>query len=87
MKNSQGKEIEKRVFAKIPGIGPSEMIKNSVVLIRGHGPKDSPQINYHIIRGKFDFDAKEKYGRRKRRSKFGLKKKDMIKDEDVKRLK
>ncbi len=24
-------------------------------MVRGHGPKDSPGINYHLIRGLYDF--------------------------------
>ena len=67
----------KRIFAKIPGIGEHKLQNNALVLVRGHGPKDSPGINYHLIRGLYDFDHRENYGRRNRRSKFGLKRKDM----------
>lgn len=38
----------KRLFAKIPGIGEHFLQAHSVVMIRGHGPKDSPGINYHL---------------------------------------
>lgn len=41
----------KRVFAKIPGIGDHFLQAHHVVLLRGHGPKDSPGINYQIIVG------------------------------------
>jgi ribosomal protein S12 len=34
----------KRIFAKIPGIGPHFLQAHSTVLVRGHGPKDSPGI-------------------------------------------
>jgi ribosomal protein S12 len=44
------------------------------VLVRGHGPKDSPGINYHLIRGLCDFVKIEPYLRKNRRSKFGVKK-------------
>lgn len=64
----------KKLFAKIPGIGDHFLQAHAVVLVRGHGPKDSPGINYHLIRGKYDFNKLETYGRRKRRSKFGVKK-------------
>ena len=64
----------KRLFAKIPGIGEHFLQSHSVVLVRGHGPKDSPGINYHLIRGLCDFIKIEPYGRRNRRSKFGVKK-------------
>jgi len=66
----------KRIFAKIPGIGNHFLQAHSVVLVRGHGPKDSPGINYHLIRGLYDFNRVESYGRRNRRSKFGVKKKE-----------
>jgi len=66
---------DKKVFAKIPGIGEHFLQAHSVVLLRGHGPKDSPGINYHLIRGLYDFHRIELFGRRNRRSKFGVKKK------------
>jgi small subunit ribosomal protein S12 len=65
---------DKRVFAKIPGIGEHFLQTHSVVFVRGHGPKDSPGINYHLVRGLCDFVKIEPYGRKNRRSKFGVKK-------------
>jgi small subunit ribosomal protein S12 len=65
---------QKKIFAKIPGIGDHYLQAHSVVLVRGHGPKDSPGINYHLVRGVYDFDKVETYGRKNRRSKFGVKK-------------
>lgn len=41
----------KRIFAKIPGIGPHFLQAHSTVMVRGHGPKDSPGINYQLIEG------------------------------------
>ena len=64
----------KRLFAKIPGIGEHFLQTHSIVLVRGHGPKDSPGINYHQIRGQCHFIKAEPYIRKNRRSKFGLKK-------------
>jgi small subunit ribosomal protein S12 len=64
----------KRLFAKIPGIGDHFLQAHSIVLVRGQGPKDSPGINYHLVRGLYDFNKVETFGRRKRRSKFGVKK-------------
>lgn len=64
----------KRLFAKIPGIGEHFLQAHSVVFVRGHGPKDSPGINYHLVRGLYDFSKIELFGRRNRRSKFGVKK-------------
>lgn len=62
---------KKRVFAKVPGIGEVNLMPHSIVLVRGHGPKDTPGVNYHLIRGVYDFKLEEEFGRRKRRSKFG----------------
>jgi small subunit ribosomal protein S12 len=63
----------KRIFAKIPGLGEHFLQSHAVVLVRGHGPKDTPGVNYHLIRGLFDFERIEVFGRRNRRSKFGIK--------------
>jgi small subunit ribosomal protein S12 len=62
-----------RVFAKIPGIGEHKLQPHSLVFLRGHGPKDSPGINYHLIRGLCDFIFPELFGRKNARSKYGLK--------------
>jgi small subunit ribosomal protein S12 len=63
----------KKVFAKIPGIGENKLQAHSLVFLRGHGPKDSPGINYHLIRGLCDFVFPEAFGRRNARSKYCLK--------------
>jgi small subunit ribosomal protein S12 len=75
------KHNKKMVFAKIPGIGKHGLQKHSQIFVRGHGPKDTPGVNYHLVRGKDDFIAKETHidPRINRRSKFGLKKKDIVK--------
>lgn len=67
---------DRRIFAKIPGLGEHRLQSHALVLVRGHGPKDSPGINYHLIRGLYDFHNRENYGRQHRRSKFGVKKND-----------
>ena len=64
----------RRVFAKIPGIGESRLQAHSLVFLRGHGPKDSPGINYHLVRGLCDFIHPEGFLRMHARSKYGLKK-------------
>jgi small subunit ribosomal protein S12 len=64
----------KKIFAKIPGIGEHFLQAHSLVFVRGHGPKDSPGINYHLVRGLCDFNRVETFGRKSRRSKFGVKK-------------
>jgi small subunit ribosomal protein S12 len=70
----------KKIFAKIPGLGNHYLQAHSVVLLRGHGPKDSPGINYHLIRGLYDFHRVEDYGRKNRRSKFGVKRPEKMED-------
>lgn len=63
----------RKAFAKIPGIGEHALQTHSEVFIRGHGPKDSPGVNYHLVRGVYDFNKPEPFVRKHRRSKFGLK--------------
>jgi len=63
----------RKLFAKIPGIGESRLQAHSLVFLRGHGPKDSPGINYHLIRGLCDFIYQEPFTRMQARSKYGLK--------------
>jgi small subunit ribosomal protein S12 len=63
-----------RIFAKIPGIGAHYLQPHSVVFVRGHGPKDCPGVNYYLVRGVYDFSKIETYGRRQKRSKYGVKK-------------
>lgn len=62
-----------KVTAYIPGQGHT-LQEHSVVLIRGGKVKDLPGIRYKLIRGKYDFIAKERFFRKQRRSKFGIKK-------------
>jgi len=63
----------RKIFAKIPGIGESRLQAHSLVFVRGHGPKDSPGINYHLVRGMCDFLQQEPFIRMQARSKYGLK--------------
>jgi small subunit ribosomal protein S12 len=64
----------KRIFAKVPGIGVEHGLQEySIVLVQGRGSKDTPGINYSLIRGVYDFKLVEKFGRKNRRSKFGTK--------------
>ena len=64
---------QKIIHAHIPGIGPTYLQEYSVVLVEGGNPPDTPGINYSLIRGIYDFEKSEQYGRMKRRSKFGAK--------------
>jgi len=67
----------KVVHAKVPGIGKPEIQEYSVVMFEGGSPKDTPGVNYTLIRGKLDFDKEEEFKRKKSRSKFGLKTKKL----------
>jgi len=59
--------------AYIPGKG-SNLQKLADVLIRGSGAPDLPGVRYRVFRNKLDFQQEELFLRKRRRSKFGLKK-------------
>lgn len=65
---------QKKVFANIPGLG-HKLREYSVVILRGGSAKDLPGVNCTVVRGILDFTDAELFGRKKRRSKFGLAKK------------
>jgi small subunit ribosomal protein S12 len=58
------------VTAYIPGEG-HELQEHSMVLVRGGRVKDLPGVRYHVVRGAVDADGV--VGRRKGRSKYGVK--------------
>jgi small subunit ribosomal protein S12 len=60
------------VTAYIPGEGHN-LQEHSIVLIRGGRVKDLPGVRYHIVRGTFDTSGVE--GRKRSRSKYGVKRK------------
>lgn len=64
--------VRRNVIAYIPGHGHN-LQEHSVVLVRGGRVKDLPGVQYHIIRGKYDFTSPEPFLRGNRRSKFGVK--------------
>nr|UCU57551.1 ribosomal protein S12 [Hypericum ascyron] len=59
------------ITAYIPGIAHN-LQEHSVVLVRGGRVKDLPGVRYHIVRG--HLDAVGVKGRKKARSKYGVKK-------------
>jgi small subunit ribosomal protein S12 len=61
----------RNVLAAIPGFGHN-LSEHSVVLLRGGRVPDLPGVRYRLIRGKYDFIAKENVQRKARRSKFGI---------------
>ncbi len=64
---SNGTEVN----AYIPGEGHN-LQEHSIVMLRGGRVKDLPGVRYHIVRGVFDTQGVE--GRRRGRSKYGMKK-------------
>jgi len=59
------------VTAYIPGVGHN-LQEHSVVLVRGGRVSDLPGVRYHIVRGTLDCLGVE--GRKRSRSKYGVKK-------------
>lgn len=57
----------------IPGQGHN-LQQHSVVIVRGGKIPDLPGVLYRLIRGKYDFLAKETFLRSTNRSKYGIKK-------------
>mgnify|MGYP000285913555 CR=1 FL=1 len=64
---------KKRITAAIPGLGHS-LQEHSSVIIRGGRANDLPGVRYKVVRGKLDFNQYETFGRKNRRSKYGVKK-------------
>jgi len=60
----------RKVFCYIPGRGHN-LREYSHVLVRGGYVPDLPGIQYHLMRGKFDFNWKERIVRIRKRSKYG----------------
>lgn len=67
-------KTRRKVFAHVPGIGEPGVNKNAIVLFEGGGFKDVGGVNYSLMRGKLGFTDVESFGRKNRRSKFGVKK-------------
>jgi small subunit ribosomal protein S12 len=67
---------KKKALAHIPGSGHN-LKKFSKILINGNGARDLPVVNYSCIRGVFDFNPL--YGKKKRRSIYGLKQDPLLK--------
>ncbi len=65
------------VTSYIPGEGHN-LQEHSVVMIRGGRVKDLPGVRYHIIRGTLDTQGVS--DRRQRRSKYGAKRSEVIRD-------
>jgi len=61
----------REVICYIPGKG-HELREFSQVLVRGGRVPDLPGVQYHLIKGKFDFDWKETFIRKNSRSKYGI---------------
>jgi len=62
---------KRKVICYIPGRG-HELREYSQVLVRGGHVPDLPGIQYHLVKGKYDFSWKETVPRKNRRSKYGI---------------
>lgn len=71
----------RRALAHIPGWDKNGLHEYSVVILEGGGPKDTPGVNYSLIRGLLDFNLPTKE-RVKSRSKFGLVRRDVSRNID-----
>nr|BBH42927.1 30S ribosomal protein S12 [Marophrys sp. SRT127] len=60
-----------KVIGYIPGEGHT-LQEHSVVLIRGGRVKDLPGVKYHLLSGVLDFKNVAGSSRRKKRSKYGV---------------
>jgi small subunit ribosomal protein S12 len=74
--NSAARQIAKvrlsdgsEIMGYIPGVGHS-LQEHSVVLVRGGRVRDLPGVNYHLVRGGFDFAGVVL--RKSSRSKYGV---------------
>lgn len=66
----------RRLDLYLEGMGFNRLPPHSLVLVRGRGPRDTPGVRYHAIRGVYDFPALK--NRRKRRSKYGAKRHEVL---------
>jgi len=62
---------KRRVTCYIPGQG-HDLREYSHVLVRGGYVPDLPGVQYHLVKGKFDFSWKEREVRKNSRSKYGI---------------
>lgn len=63
----------RKITVAIPGIGHS-LQEHASVLVRAGRANDLPGVRYKLVRGKLDFSSYEPYGRKQKRSKYGVKK-------------
>lgn len=70
----------KKAFAHIPGWNQHGLHEYSIALLEGKGPKDTPGVNYSLIRGAMDFALPVRH-RVHSRSKFGLKRGDVMRND------
>ncbi len=61
------------ITAYIPGEGHN-LQEHSVVLVEAGGPADLPGVKHTVIRGALDLGTEKANERRKRRSRYGVKK-------------
>lgn len=64
---------KRRITAAIPGIGHN-LQEHATVIVRSGRANDLPGVRYKLVRGRLDFSVYESYGRKQKRSKYGVKK-------------
>ena len=64
-------KVRTKIIGYIPG-EKHELQEHAIVLIRGGRVKDLPGVRYHLVNGLFDFRSTVK--RKRKRSKYGVKK-------------
>ncbi|MCL4137199.1 UNVERIFIED_CONTAM: hypothetical protein GTU68_036242 [Idotea baltica] len=64
---------KRRVTVCIPGVGHA-LQEHSSIIVRGGRANDLPGVRLKAVRGLLDFNQYEVFGRKNRRSKYGVKK-------------
>ena len=63
----------KRITVAIPGLGHC-LQEHSSIIVRGGRANDLPGVRYKVVCGRLDMNQYEAFGRKNRRSKYGVKK-------------
>jgi small subunit ribosomal protein S12 len=64
---------KRRITAAIPGQGHS-LQEHASVIVRSGRANDLPGVRFKLVRGRLDFSMYEIFGRKQKRSKYGVKK-------------
>lgn len=64
---------KRRITAAIPGQGHT-LQEHASVIVRSGRANDLPGVRFKLVRGRLDFGQYETFGRKQKRSKYGVKK-------------